>query len=62
MLENHLYNLHLQLTQEHKSLWRIENNYRKDAESCKQCQEFWSKMEQDKKNHIQELVQLLKAH
>lgn len=62
MLENHLYNLHLQLTQEHKSLWRIKDHYKKDAEGCEKCQAFWDKMEQDKESHAQEISKLLKNH
>jgi len=52
----------LQITQEHKSLWRIKNNYEKDAGECPECQAFWDKMEKDKKDHINELQGLIKKH
>ena len=62
MLDNHLYNLMLQLTQEHKSLWRIKNKYLEDAGSCDHCQAFWKKMEKDKEDHVKELEGLIKSH
>ncbi len=62
MFKNHQYNLINQLFQEHKSLWRIKNNYLKDAEGCNECQEFWKKMEADKESHVQELSELIKKH
>ena len=62
MLENHLYNLHLQLIEEHKSLWRIKNVYKNDAGACADCKTFWKKMEKDKEDHITEIQGLLKKH
>ncbi|MBU3925718.1 hypothetical protein KJ763_00920 [Patescibacteria group bacterium] len=62
MLENHIYNLMLQLTQEHKSLWRIKNHYLKDSQECAECQNFWNKMAEDKENHVNELKELIKKH
>lgn len=62
MLNNHTYNLLLQLTQENKSLWRIKNEYQKDSEGCEECQNFWKKLEEDKENHIKELAELAKKH
>lgn len=62
MLDNHLYNLMLQLTQENKALWRIQNHYTKDASNCMSCQKFWKKMKIDKEEHIKDLTQLLKDH
>lgn len=62
MMENHHYNLHTQLAEESKSLWRIKNMYKKDAGDCTICQTFWEKMEQDKEEHIQEIQGLLKEH
>ena len=52
----------LQMVQEHKSLWRIKNEYMKDAEDCDNCKSFWAKMEKDKEDHIKELTELLKSH
>jgi len=40
MLDNHIYNLLLQATEEHKSLWRIKNEYKKDAGNCEVCRMF----------------------
>lgn len=62
MFNNNLYNLINQLTQEHKSLWRIKNEYKKDAEDYPKCLEFWNKMERDKEQHIEELKELIKSH
>lgn len=62
MLNNHSYNLMNQLVQEHKSLWRIKQMYKKDARDCSRCQAFWKKLEVDKENHIQELEGLIKRH
>jgi len=61
-MDNHLYNLMLQLVQENKSLWRIKNSYMQDAGDCVQCKEFWGKMEKDKEDHINELTGLIKTH
>jgi hypothetical protein len=62
MLDNHLYNLMIQLVQENKSLWRIRNKYLKDAEDCADCQKFWEKMMEDKQDHVNELLGLIKGH
>ncbi|MFB6212492.1 MAG: hypothetical protein ABEI53_01585 [Candidatus Magasanikbacteria bacterium] len=62
MFSDHIYNLINQLTQEHKSLWRIKNMYQDDSGECKKCQKFWKKMEKDKEDHIEELTELIKAH
>lgn len=46
MLDNHVYNLLEQLSQEHKSLYRIKNIYTKDdAAECEECVAFWEKTE-----------------
>ncbi len=55
MLDNNTYNLMEQLTNENKSLWRIKNNYRKDASNDKETQELWNFVEKEK----QKLVKLL---
>ncbi|MBD3282012.1 MAG: hypothetical protein GF387_00125 [Candidatus Portnoybacteria bacterium] len=62
MFDNNLYNLMLQLTQEHKSLWRIKRFYKQDSQDCKECQDFWEKLEKDKEEHIEELKKLIKNH
>lgn len=60
MLDNKIYNLMHQLVQENKSLWRIKNEYMKDAEGCDECIAFWQKMEKDKEEHVSELMALIK--
>jgi hypothetical protein len=62
MYDNNTYNLIEQLAQEHKSLWRIKDEYMKDAEGHDDCQVFWKKMEADKEAHIKEISALLKKH
>ncbi|OGY38619.1 MAG: hypothetical protein A2418_01200 [Candidatus Brennerbacteria bacterium RIFOXYC1_FULL_41_11] len=62
MFDNHLYNLMLQLVEEHKVLWRIKKMYKKDAKNCKNCKVFWSKLEKDKESHIKELQAIIKNH
>jgi hypothetical protein len=62
MYDNNTYNLMEQLAQEHKSLWRIKDEYMKDAEGNADCQTFWKKLEVDKETHITELTALLKKH
>lgn len=62
MLDNHVYNLMNQLTQEHKSLWRIKKMYKEDAGDCEDCKAFWNMMEQDKEEHIRDLKKLISDH
>lgn len=52
----------MQLTEEHKSLWRIKDQYLKDADGHEDCSAFWQKMVTDKEEHIAELSELLKKH
>ena len=47
------------MTQEMRSLWRIEKNYLNDtADEAEKV--FWRQMVDDKKNHVVELKELLK--
>ncbi|MDP3982315.1 MAG: hypothetical protein Q8P70_02100 [bacterium] len=66
MLQNCPYNLHSQLVQEHKSLWRIKNYYLADAERCQdcsgECRSFWEELAQEKEDRIEEIKELLKVH
>ncbi len=62
MLKNHLYNLMEQIIEESKSLWRINNTYKKDASGCSSCTALWDKLEKDKEDHINELRELIKTH
>jgi hypothetical protein len=62
MLKDHHYNLLSQLVTEHRSLWRIQKYYLKNAKGCKRCQEFFKKLVNDKQRHIDELLKLWKEH
>jgi len=59
MLSNSVYDLIAQLAEESKSIWRIRNNYLKDAAGDDEAQEFWSSLEKDKQDHIRRLTELL---
>jgi hypothetical protein len=59
MLDNNTYNLMMQLTEEHKSLWRIKKHYLKDAGTNKASKEFWNKLAKEKELHIKELGLLI---
>lgn len=60
MLDNKVYNLMIQLIQEHKSLWRIRNHYINECGDDEDQKKFWTMMEEDKKEHIEDLLNLLK--
>ena len=62
MLDNHLYNLMVQLVQENKSLWRIKNKYIEDSLDCQECKTYWEKLMKDKESHVAELQKLIKSH
>lgn len=62
MMDNHVYNLMRQMTEEHTSLWRIKNEYLKDSDGCEECKSFWAKMEKDKESRVKELGNLIKKH
>jgi hypothetical protein len=62
MYDNNLYNLFAQIVEEQKSLYRIRNMYKKDAEQCKECIDFWNYLEKDKEEHINKLLELIKDH
>jgi hypothetical protein len=61
LLDDHVYDLMMQMIAENKSLWRIKNNYKEDAD-CEKCRDFWNRLEKDKEDHIEELTALLKGH
>jgi hypothetical protein len=61
MIENHLYNLMMQMLQESQSLWRIKEMYMADAD-CDHCRSFWQRMGEDKEKQIKELQELIKEH
>ncbi len=60
MFENNLYNLMMQVTVEHVSLWRIKDDYMKDAKKSPEVKKFWMKMIHDKETQIKELKALIK--
>lgn len=62
MFDDNTYNLMAQLAEEHKSLWRIKEYYKKDASNCQECLDFWNFLEKDKEEHIKKLEELLKKH
>jgi hypothetical protein len=62
MLSNNTYNLLEQITEESKSLWRIKNQYKKDAVGYQDCLDFWDKLIKGKEEHIQDLEKLIHAH
>jgi hypothetical protein len=49
----------MQLTQEHKTLWRIKNAYKSDAAGCPECHDFWEKLEKEGEQRIAHLEELL---
>jgi len=59
MNDNNLYNLMNQAVQEHKSLWRIVNDYREDAEGDDELLAFWEQLATDKADHVVELQRLI---
>lgn len=48
MNDNNVYNLMTQSVQEHKSLWRILNDYREDAEGDEELAAFWEQLATEK--------------
>ncbi len=59
-MDNNTYNLINQLTQESKSLWRIQKYYIEEA-GTDAMKDFWKKMARDKESHIKELQFLIKS-
>ena len=49
-----------QLTQESRSLWRIKNQYQKDAKS-KELKAFWKELATEKELLIEDLKIIIKA-
>jgi hypothetical protein len=60
MLNNNVYNLMEQMTKESQSLWRIKEQYKKDAANDKSSLAFWEKLEKDKEEHVKDLQNLLR--
>lgn len=61
MKDNNLYNLMTQLTQESRSLWRIKNEYVKDAKD-KELRAFWKEAATEKETLIADLKALIKVY
>lgn len=49
-----------QVTQESRSLWRIKNQYLKDAKS-KELKAFWKELAEEKTILIEDLKMIIKA-
>jgi len=62
VLENNVYNLMSQMLTESKSLWRIKNEYRRDAEECSSCAAFWVELERQKEENIRKLEAMIRDH
>ncbi len=60
MKNNNLYNLMTQLTQESRSLWRIQNEYKKDAGKNKELAAFWKELAEEKEALIEDLKLVIK--
>lgn len=60
MKNNTLYNLMTQLTQESRSLWRIENEYQKDTKN-KDLKAFWKMLAEEKTALIEDLKLIIKS-
>lgn len=58
-MNNHDFNILNQLTQEQKSLWRIENHYITEAIN-KDEEKFWKKMKTQKTKVVAELSSMAK--
>lgn len=50
----------MQLTVEHKSLWRIKGDYMRDAEESPESKAYWEKNISEKEGHIKDLTELIK--
>lgn len=59
MYDNNVYNLMTQTVQEHKSLWRILNDYREDAEGDEELIAFWDQLATQKAEQVATLERLI---
>jgi hypothetical protein len=60
--ENNFYNIINQLTQESKSLWRMQNEYVKDAVKDAALKKFWTAYAKEKEKHVEELKKLVSQY
>lgn len=61
MHENNVYNLMMQSVQEHKSLWRIVNDYQEDAEGDEELVAFWEELARQKADQVAEIQRLISS-
>ena len=59
MFNNNLYNLMMQATVEHLSLWRIKKHYIREAKD-KETKKFWADLIKEKEANIKKLKVLIK--
>lgn len=50
----------LQYTVEARSLWRIKDDYMKDADNSPESKKLWEKLIKDKTEHLSEIRELIK--
>ena len=62
MLDNKVYDLMMQIVQESKSLHHIKTQYCKDTETDSACSKLWDELMEDKEEHINKMVELLKSY
>ena len=58
-MNNHYFNIINQLTQEQKSLWRIEEHYLSEVKNDAE-KKFWQKLRNQKRKNIEELSKMVK--
>jgi len=51
-----------QMVQESKSLWRIRNDYKRDAEGCIRCHELYVDLERQKEDNLRRMEAILRDH
>lgn len=61
MHENNVYNLMMQSVQEHKSLWRIMNDYSEDAAGDEELVAFWEELARQKAEQVAQIQALIAA-
>lgn len=59
-MDNNLYNLMAQMVTESKSLWRIKNDYKRDALNDPKFMALWNEFEKQKENNLIKLELLLR--
>lgn len=60
MIDNNLYNIMAQIVVESKSLWRIKNEYMKDALEDQESQALWVELAKQKEINLRKLETLLR--